>query len=87
MQLYDDGGGVIDFEIWFLLCRKLVGESATALDIRWDFKLLWGQLNASVLITSRDPSSSLLTSVYVVLCCVSLLTLWQQWLTSSCCDE
>lgn len=75
MQLYDDSGGIIDFEIWLLLRRKLVGESATVLDIRWDFKLLWGQLNASVLVTSRDPSSSLLTSVYVVLCCMSLLTL------------
>lgn len=48
-----------------LVCRTLVGESATPLDIRWDFKLLYGQLDVPVLVTSRDLNSSLLTSVYV----------------------
>lgn len=59
------GGGVINFDVWLLYSRKLVGESVTPLDVRWDFKLLYGQLNAPVLVMSRDPSSSLLTTVYV----------------------
>ncbi|GAB9468663.1 Tkl protein kinase [Globisporangium polare] len=48
-----------------LTALTLVGESATPLDIRWDFKLLYGQLDVPVLVTSRDLNSSLLTSVEV----------------------